>query len=399
MLAGKKILLAVTGSIAAYKAAFFVRLLGKEGAEVQVVMTPAARDFISPLTLATLSKRPVYSEYYDKSSGAWHNHVELALWADLMVVAPATANTLAKLANGLCDDLLSAVYLSAKCPVMVAPAMDLDMYKHQTTLHNLDLLRSYGNQVIDAETGELASGLHGTGRMAEPEHLLEHVRKHFETRQDMAGKRVLITSGPTHEAIDPVRFIGNNSSGKMGRSLALEFASRGATVDFVSGPTYFLPSHTSVRVTHVNSADEMLETSAPLFDQADVVVFAAAVADYKPETVHDHKLKKKAETMTVTLVPTPDIAATLGQRKKKQLTVGFALETTDELVNAQDKLRRKNFDLIVLNSLNDPGAGFAHDTNKVAIFDRDNNTWDFGLKPKDEVARDIVNVIAGKLHA
>lgn len=399
MLTGKKILLAVTGSIAAYKAAFFVRLLVKAGADVKVIMTESARDFIAPLTLATLSKHPVHAEYFEESTGEWNNHVELGLWADLMIIAPLTANTLGKLANGLCDNLVCATYLSAKCPVMLAPAMDLDMYQHATTLSNLEKVKSFGNLVIDAEDGELASGLHGTGRMAEPEHILEAISSFFESKKKLSGKKVLITSGPTHEAIDPVRFIGNHSSGKMGTALARAFDEAGAMVDFVSGPAKHLPSESSsIKIHRIQSAKEMLATSVALYDQADVAVFAAAVSDYGLANVSTEKLKRNGANLNLEFVPNPDIAFELGQKKKAQLNVGFALETNNEVDNAKAKLTKKNFDFIVLNSLKEEGVGFAVDTNKVSIFDKDNNEINIGLKSKTEIARDIVNLIAEKIN-
>ena len=399
MLTGKKILIAVSGSIAAYKTAFFVRLLVKAGAEVRVIMTEAAKEFISPLTLATLSKHPVQSEYFDPSSGEWTNHVELGMWADLMIIAPLTANTLAKIANGYCDNLLCATYLSAKCPVMLAPAMDLDMYAHPSTTENLKKVRSFGNIVIDAEDGELASGLHGSGRMAEPEHLVEHITAHFLSTQLLKGKHVLITSGPTFEAIDPVRFIGNHSSGKMGAALANACIAAGAKVTFVSGPVKSLPSPSDhLKVVNVTSALEMMTAADEAFEKTDIAIFAAAVADFRPAIQSPEKIKRKGQSIQVELVPNPDIAAQLGARKNKQFTVGFALETNDEAANAQAKMSKKNFDMIVLNSLNDNGAGFSHDTNKVSIFDKDNNSWDFGLKSKTEVAKDIIALLANKIN-
>jgi phosphopantothenoylcysteine decarboxylase/phosphopantothenate--cysteine ligase len=399
MLTGKKILLAVSGSIAAYKTAFFVRLLVKSGAEVRVIMTPSAKEFISPLTLATLSKHPVYSDYFESSTGVWTNHVELGMWADLMVIAPLTANTLAKIANGYCDNLLCATYLSAKCPVMLAPAMDLDMYQHPSTVDNLKKVASFGNIIIAAEEGELASGLYGTGRMAEPEHLIEHVVAHFSNEALLKDKQVLITSGPTYESIDPVRFIGNHSSGKMGAALANACISAGARVTFVTGPVKYLPSPSdNLNIVKVSSALEMLNASKSSFDQTDVAIFAAAVADFRPKESSPDKIKRKGQSINIELIPNPDIAAELGAIKKQQFTVGFALETNDEATNAQAKLTKKNFDMIVLNSLNDKGAGFSHDTNKVSIFDKDNNSWDFGLKSKTEVAKDIVNLIAKKIN-
>lgn len=399
MLEGKKVLLAVCGSIAAYKAAFFVRLLVKSGAEVKVIMTESAKDFITPLTLATLSKNPVLSSFYQSEKGEWHNHVELGLWADLMIVAPVSANTLSKLANGAADNLLTAVYLSARCPVMVCPAMDLDMYQHPATRRNLKTLADYGNIIVDAESGELASGLSGEGRMAEPEHILEKVKSFFQQTQSFVGKKVMMTSGPTHESIDPVRFIGNHSTGKMGKAIALELANRGAEVEFISGPAAHAPHHPLIRVTKVTSAEEMFEAAKAYFEMSDIGIFTAAVADYKPETMATSKLKKKEQALQITLVPNPDIASQLGAMKKKhQFTVGFALETDEEQVNARKKLESKNLDVIVLNSLNHEGAGFAHDTNKVSIFDRHNKEQHFELKSKVEVAKDLVDFIEQSLN-
>lgn len=390
-MAGKKILLAVCGSIAAYKTAFFVRLLKKEGAEVKVIMTESAKDFISPLTLATLSKNPVYSEYFDEKSGEWHNHVELGMWADLMLIAPLSANTLGKMANGICDNLLLATYLSAKCPVMVAPAMDLDMYQHPTTQENLKKLESFGNEVIEARDGELASGLSGQGRMAEPEELLEIVKKKFVNGEALKGKKVLITSGPTFESIDPVRFIGNHSSGKMGSAIADAFKNAGAKCTMISGPADFFSKNGEV--IKVQSANEMLAEAEKLHAEADIVVFAAAVSDYRPKKPANEKIKKSEDRLHVELVKNPDIAAMLGAKKKSQYHIGFALETNNESANAKEKLKKKNFDLIVLNSLKDQGAGFQQDTNKVTFFDKNNNEQKFELKSKTEVAQDIVDYV------
>ncbi|MEQ9306061.1 MAG: bifunctional phosphopantothenoylcysteine decarboxylase/phosphopantothenate--cysteine ligase CoaBC, partial [Marinoscillum sp.] len=375
--------------------AFFVRLLVKEGAEVKVIMTESAKDFITPLTLATLSKNPVYSEYFDKHSGEWSNHVELGMWADLMLIAPLSANTLGKMANGICDNLLLASYLSAKCPVMVAPAMDLDMYQHPTTLENLAKLQSFGNEVIEARDGELASGLSGQGRMAEPEELLEIVKKKFANAGALKGKKVLITSGPTFEAIDPVRFIGNHSSGKMGTAIANAFRSVGAEIIMVSGPASHLPNHGEI--IKVNSAVEMLNEAEKWHAKADIVVFSAAVSDYRPKNPAKEKIKKKEDSLQIDLIKNPDIAAELGKEKKKQFHIGFALETNNEDINAKEKLKKKNFDLIILNSLNDSGAGFKQDTNKVTFFDKDNNTFKFELKSKTEVAQDIVDYVIKNL--
>lgn len=398
MLDGKKVLIAVCGSIAAYKAAFFVRLLVKAGAEVQVIMTESAKEFITPLTLSTLSKRPVLSTFLKNENGEWNNHVELGLWADLMVVAPMSANTLSRFANGACDNLVSAVYLSARCPVMVCPAMDLDMYQHPSVRSNLNRLSDFGNIIVDAEDGELASGLSGEGRLAEPEHIAEQVIAFFAQKQSLAGKKVMMTSGPTHEAIDPVRFIGNHSTGKMGKSIALELANRGAEVQFVSGPAGHYPKHPLIRVTRVTSADEMFAMAQTHFADADIAIFTAAVADYKPKTVASSKIKKKEGDLDIILSPNPDIAKELGAAKKNQFTVGFALETDQEEINAVKKLENKNLDMIVLNSLNHEGAGFAHDTNKVSIFDKHNNVTHFELKSKAEVAKDLVDLLDKALN-
>jgi phosphopantothenoylcysteine decarboxylase/phosphopantothenate--cysteine ligase len=400
MLQGKKIVLGVTGSIAAYKAAVLTRLLVKAGAEVKVIMTSSAKDFITPLTLSTLSKNPVLTEFIKDETGQWNNHVDLGLWADAMIIAPASANTLGKMANGLCDNLLLAVYLSARCPVFLAPAMDLDMLKHPSTQTNLSRISSFGNHVIDPTYGELASGLTGTGRMAEPEEIVEHLVDFFSQSQKLKGKTVLVTAGPTHEAIDPVRFIGNHSSGKMGFAIAENLASQGATVNLVTGPTTQHTSHPGVNVKHVVSAEDMYQACIELFPKTDVAVLAAAVADYKPTVTADQKIKKKEDTLSLELTKTHDIAASLGKLKHNgQVIVGFALETEQEQTNALKKLESKNFDLIVLNSLNDKGAGFGHDTNKITLMDRQQNIRSFDLKSKKEVARDIVSAIIEKLHA
>lgn len=399
MLRGKKIILGVCGSIAAYKTAFLVRLLVKEGAEVKVIMTPSASDFITPMTLATLSKNPVLSSFSKGGSpktgtGEWNNHVELGLWADLMIIAPISASTIGKMANGICDNLLIATYLSARCPVMLAPAMDLDMYSHPSTTQNIEKLRSYGNHVIDAEHGELASGLSGAGRMAEPDNILQALQDFFSDNQALSKKKVLITAGPTYEAIDPVRFIGNHSSGKMGYAIAESIASRGADVRLVSGPTSMTTRNKGISLSPVVSAQEMYDECMTQFPDCDVAILAAAVADYKPTHPADQKIKKKDDSMSLDLEKTHDIAASLGKIKTKdQFVVGFALETENESGNAMEKLKSKNFDMIVLNSLQDAGAGFGHDTNKVTIIDRDNNSKEFQLKNKSEVAEDIVNEI------
>ncbi len=393
MLAGRKILLAICGSIAAYKTAFFVRLLMKEGALVKVIMTESAKNFITPLTLATLAKNRVYSNYFVKESGEWNNHVELGLWADLMIIAPLSANTLGKLANGVCDNLLLATYLSAKCPIMVAPAMDVDMYQHPSVQANLKKLATYGNTVIEARYGELASGLSGQGRVAEPEELLEVVKKKLSTVARLTGKKVVITSGPTHEAIDPVRFIGNLSSGKMGSEIAKAFYKEGASVTLISGPAQYTAEE--VKNISVNSTSEMLQEVRALHKDADIIIFAAAVADYRPIKPAKEKIKKEKDSkgLTLELVKNPDIAAEIGHLKKDQIHIGFALETSNEKANAIEKRKRKNFDLIVLNSLNDEGAGFKSATNKVTFFDRDNKEVNFGLKKKEDVAIDIVSYV------
>ncbi len=392
---GKKILLGVTGSIAAYKAAFLVRLFIKAGAEVKVLMTPAATDFITPLTLSTLSKNPVFTSVSSEES--WNNHVELGLWADAMLIAPATATTLSKLANGLCDNMLVACYLSAKCPIFFAPAMDLDMWKHPATIRNIQRLQTYGNHLIPVGHGELASGLVGAGRMAEPEDILDFIRTAFAETLDLTGKTVMITAGPTYEAIDPVRFIGNRSSGKMGLAIAKELLRRGATVKLILGPSSLQPP-TEMEVFRVESAQAMYERALAEFASCDVAILAAAVADYRPTVIADQKIKKKGENLQLTLEKTKDIAVALGQQKKaNQFMIGFALETNNELANAKGKLARKNFDFIVLNSLNDKGAGFQHDTNKITIFHKDNKIQKFELKSKQAVAVDIVETLIERL--
>lgn len=386
-LKGKRILLGVTGSIAAYKSAHLTRLLVKEGAEVQIIMSTSALDFITPLTLATLSKNPVYHQFHDPKTGVWTNHVDLGLWADLFLVAPISANTLGKFANGLCDSLLTATYLSARCPVMVAPAMDLDMYQHPSVKDNLSRLQSFGNIILDAESGELASGLSGQGRMMEPEHILEKVLTHFHAKQEFLGKKVLITSGPTQEALDPVRFISNHSSGKMGAALADSFASQGAKVHLILGKGAKKPQHASIQIHSVTSAAEMYEAAANLHPQADIAVFAAAVADYAPKHVAEEKIKKAGEAMTIELVKNVDIAYSLGKEKgHHQIHVGFALETENEEFHAKEKLGKKNFDLIVLNSMREEGAGFQKDTNKVRIFSKDGSEVNSEVLPKEKIA-------------
>jgi phosphopantothenoylcysteine decarboxylase/phosphopantothenate--cysteine ligase len=392
MLQGKKILLAVTGSIAAYKAILLVRQLVKAGAEVKVILTKAAMDFVSPLTLATLSKNKVLTDLAEDN--AWVNHVELGRWADLMVIAPLSCNTLAKMANGLCDNLLLATYLSAQCPVLAAPAMDEDMWNHPSTKANLVKLADYATKIIPVEKGELASGLFGNGRMAEPEVILKSIEDIFFFLKDLEGKRVLITAGPTHESIDPVRFIGNHSSGKMGVAIARELADRGAEVHLIMGPASLQMSMPGIEIQRIESADDMYEACLENFPLSDIAVMSAAVADYKPATLSKQKIKKKNESLTLDLVRTKDILQSLGRVKRKdQILVGFALESENEREYAIAKLQEKNADLIVLNSLNDEGAGFGYDTNKITIFERGGREWVYGRKPKQQVAKDIVDRI------
>ena len=398
MLKNKKILLGISGSIAAYKIAFLVRLLMKEAAEVQIVMTEAAKEFITPLTLATLSKKPVLSEFVKDQTGTWNNHVDLGLWADVILIAPATAHTLAKCANGICDDLLTAVYLSAKCPVIFAPAMDLDMYKHPSTIENLRKLQYFDNQIVKSNFGELASGLVGEGRMAEPEELVDILTKHFSENRFLKGKKVLITAGPTQESIDPVRFISNHSTGKMGYAIADKFAKAGANVTLVSGQVALKSPDASINLVKVRSAKEMYEVTKKYFEASDIIVLSAAVADYTPTVVADKKIKKNDDTFTIELTKTTDIAKTLGQIKRpEQLMVGFALETDNEVENAIGKVKSKNLDMIVLNSLQNSGAGFGHDTNKISIIKKDGTMIDFDLKSKQDVAIDIVNEVIFQL--
>lgn len=395
VLSGKKIVLGISGGIAAYKTAALVRLFIKSGAQVKVVMTPAARDFVTPLTLSTLSKNPVYSTFYndDDADAQWNNHVELALWADLLLIAPATANTLSKMATGNCDNLLIAVYLSAKCPVFFAPAMDLDMYKHPSTIESFNALKSYGNIMIPAESGELASGLSGEGRMAEPEHIVAFLESDIAGKLPLRGKKILITAGPTYEAIDPVRFIGNHSSGKMGFDLAQRAADLGASVILVSGPTHLRINHNLIEVISVTSAAEMYTACHEHFADADVAIAAAAVADYRPKFPAAQKIKKTESDLNIALEKTKDILASLGELKKNQFLVGFALETENEIEHAKQKISKKNLDLIVLNSLNDEGAGFGKPTNKITFIDRDFNTEAMQLKSKEAVAADILNKV------
>lgn len=411
VLSGKKIVLGISGGIAAYKTASLVRLFIKAGAHVQVIMTPASKDFITPLTLSTLSKRPVFSSFYKEDEDLishdqtpnqnleWNNHVEIALWADLIVIAPATANTLSKMANGICDNILVATYLSATCPVYFAPAMDLDMYKHPSTLASFSKLKSYGNIIIPAESGELASGLSGEGRMAEPENIVAFLEKDLEQKLPLLGKKIIITAGPTYEAIDPVRFIGNHSSGKMGYDLAQSAANFGASVILISGPSHLSIQNNLVQVIRVVSAQEMFEECQKYFATCNVFIGAAAVADYKPKNSAAHKIKKSDDSFTIELEKTKDILASLGSIKKNQFLIGFALETENEFENAKLKVQKKNLDLIVLNSLQDKGAGFGGSTNKVTFIDKYFNVEPMELKSKEAVADDILNKIIAHYDA
>ena len=400
ILSGKKILLGITGGIAAYKTASLVRLFIKSGASVKVVMTESSKDFITPLTLSTLSKNPVLSSFTndEDENAVWNNHVDLGLWADIMVVAPATANSLSKMANGISDNLLLATYLSAKCPVFYAPAMDLDMYKHKSTQNTFNILKSFGNIMIPAGHGELASGLVGEGRMAEPEEIVDFIEKSILSKLPLKDKKVLITAGPTYEAIDPVRFIGNHSSGKMGFELAKEAAKLGAQVFLVTGPTHLNIQHSLIKVINVTSAEEMYNAVHGFYTNIDIAILSAAVADYKPKNAAKEKIKKKSDSLTIELEKTKDILASLGATKKKQFLVGFALETNNELENAKGKLSKKNLDAIVLNSLNDDGAGFGKSTNKITFIDKDLNIKPFELKSKADVATDIFNEIIKRIH-
>ena len=403
VLKGKKIVLGITGSIAAYKACYLIRGLVKRGAEVQVVITPAGKEFITPITLSALTSKPVISDFFAQRDGTWHSHVDLGLWADAMLVAPATASTIGKMANGIADNMLVTTYLSAKAPVFVAPAMDLDMYAHPSTRQNLDKLRSYGNHIIEPGTGELASHLVGKGRMEEPENIIKHLERYFASQEgDLVGKTILITTGPTYEKIDPVRFIGNYSSGKMGFALADECASRGAKVILVSGPVQLQTRYPMYRRVDVESAEEMYQAATSAFPEADAAILCAAVADYTPAHVADEKIKREQTgDMTLALKATRDIAAALGKQKaclgERKVLVGFALETQNEQQNAKDKLERKNLDFIVLNSLNDKGAGFRCDTNKITIIDAEGRT-EYSLKSKAEVAGDIVDRLVEVLN-
>ncbi len=394
MLRGKHIVLGITGGIAAYKAVSLLRLFVKAGAEVQVVITPAGKEFITPVTLSALSGKPVICDFFSANTGEWHSHVDIGLWADAMVIAPATASTIGKMANGIADNMLVTTYLSAKAPVFIAPAMDLDMMAHPSTVANIEKLRSYGNHIIEPAAGELASHLIGKGRMEEPENIFKVLEHFFESNRDLAGKKVLITAGPTYERIDPVRFIGNFSTGKMGYAIAEEAAARGALVTLVSGPVSIAVENQAINLVKVESGKEMLAACEDVFPQTDIAILSAAVADYAPAEYRDHKIKRELNDIpTISLVKNPDIAATLGARKKEgQKLVGFALETDNELVNARGKLEKKNLDMIVLNSLRDKGAGFGTDTNKVSIITRDTSI-EFPLKSKRDVAKDIIDTI------
>ena len=392
-LKGKRIVLGITGSIAAYKACVLIRELIKAGAEVQAVMTPSAKEFITPLTISTLTHKPVISEFFDRRDGSWHSHVDIGLWADAMIIAPATASSIAKMANGVADNMLITTYLSMRAPVFVAPAMDVDMFSHTATQKNIKTLRSYGNIIIEPETGELASGLEGKGRMEEPAVIAKSLEAYFKSQNQLKGKRVLITAGPTYEKIDPVRFIGNYSSGKMGYALAEECSERGAEVELVSGPVSINLNRANIHITKVESAAQMYAAAVNAFPKTDIAILCAAVADFTPRETKDVKIKREKGDMAIQLVPTKDIAAELGQMKKEsQFMVGFALETNDETNNAINKLKAKKLDFIVLNSLNDKGAGFSVDTNKITIIS-DTSKYEYPLKPKREVAKDIIDKI------
>jgi phosphopantothenoylcysteine decarboxylase / phosphopantothenate---cysteine ligase len=398
-LQGKKILLGISGSIAAYKAAFLLRLLVKEGAEVQVVITPAGKEFITPVTLSALSGKPVISEFFGQTDGTWHSHVDLGLWADAMLIAPATATTLAKMAHGIADNMLVTTYLSAKCPVFIAPAMDLDMFAHPTTQKNISILKEYGNIILDPEVGELASGLEGKGRMEEPEHIMEQLVDFFRSKKKLITRKFLLTAGPTYEKIDPIRFIGNYSSGKMGYAIAEKLADEGAEVILVSGPVSVASAKKDIRTITVESAEEMYQACTAFFPECDGAIMTAAVADFTPAKPGQGKIKSSKKNISVEFKPTKDIAAALGKMKKPdQILIGFALETSDELENARSKLKNKNLDFIVLNSLNDAGAGFAVDTNKITILDKNNKMQAFELKSKREVAADIVNEVVSLMQ-
>ena len=401
ILRGKNILLGISAGIAAYKTASLVRLFVKSGAHVRVVMTPSAKEFVTPLTLSTLSDHPVLSDFIDENddNAVWNNHVELGLWADLFIVAPATANTLSKMASGNSDNFLIATYLSAKCPVYFAPAMDLDMYKHPTTKNALDKLQSYGNILIPSAFGELASGLVGVGRMAEPETIVETIEQHLLECLPLYGKKILVTAGPTHEAIDPVRYIGNHSSGRMGFEIANTAAQLGAEVILISGPTHYKALYDSIQTIPITSARDMYDAAHQYFKDVDAAILSAAVADYRPKFPAVSKLKKKSSSLVLELEKTEDVLASLGEIKEKQLLIGFALETENEVANAIKKLKAKNLDLIILNSLNDDGAGFGGSTNKISIIDKDLNQTNYPLKSKSEVADDIINELIKRVHA
>ena len=401
ILRGKNILLGISAGIAAYKTASLVRLFVKSGAHVRVVMTPSAKEFVTPLTLSTLSDHPVLSDFTDENddNAVWNNHVELGLWADLFVVAPATANTLSKMASGNSDNFLIATYLSAKCPVYFAPAMDLDMYKHPTTKNALDKLQSYGNILIPSAFGELASGLVGMGRMAEPETIVETIEQHLLEGLPLYGKKILVTAGPTHEAIDPVRYIGNHSSGRMGFEIANTAAQLGAEVILISGPTHYKALYDSIQTIPITSARDMYDAAHQYFKDVDAAILSAAVADYRPKFPAVSKLKKKSSSLVLELEKTEDVLASLGEIKEKQLLIGFALETENEVANAIKKLKAKNLDLIILNSLNDDGAGFGGSTNKISKIDKDLNQTNYPLKSKSEVADDIINELIKRVHA
>ena len=394
MLKGKKIVIGITASIAAYKIPLLVRMLVKVGAEVQIILTPKAKDFVTPLTLSTLSGKPVLSEMYDKQDGQWNSHVDLGLWADLILIAPASANTMGKMTHGIADNLLLTTYLSARSQVLIAPAMDLDMYQHPSTKNNIENLRSYGHQIIEPTEGELASGLCGAGRMEEPEVIFGIIQDYFKKKTKLSGKKVLVSAGPTYEAIDPVRYIGNHSSGKMGFALADELAERGADVILVSGPVNISSKHKWIKRVDVTTAAEMYTACLQAFQNSDIGIMAAAIADYTPANFSEQKIKKKETTPEILLEPTKDILKEMGEQKQEnQLLIGFALETNNEIPNALSKLHKKNLDLIVLNSLQDSGAGFQHATNQVSLIDRQEHIQAFELKDKSDVAKDIVNRI------
>ncbi len=394
-LQGKKILICISGGIAAYKINYLIRDFIKKGAEVQVLMTSSAENFVSKLTLSTLSKNPVYSDFYSEN-GTWNNHVELALWAEVILMAPCTANTLSKMVHGMCDNLVLATYMSAKCPVFIAPAMDLDMYQHPSTKQNLEIAEDFGHHIIPAEDGELASGLHGQGRMAEPETISQIIEEFFNANKNLDGKTVLITAGPTYEAIDPVRFIGNHSSGKMGFSIAEEAAKRGAKVILISGPSSEKANHQNIELHRVTSAKEMFAKVFEYYENSDIAIASAAVADYAPKEIAQEKIKKNDDSLTIELVKNPDILKTMGERKTKQFLVGFALETQNEEENAKGKLQKKNLDMIVLNSLRDEGAGFKGATNKIKII-TESTLMEFPLKSKNDVAKDILNFVEAQI--